>query len=367
MQYLGKVIGVAVALLMGGGFWGVVLGFLVGHMFDRARSRRLNLFANQQERQSLFFSTTFEVMGHPTKSKGRVTEADIHVANVLMDRMNLHGASRTAAQQAFRDGKADNYPLREKMRQLRSVCFGRFDLIRMFLEIQLQAAFADGELHPNEREVLFVIADELGISRAQFDQFLRMMQGGAQFGGGSQQRSYGQHGGNAGWQQAQRGPTLEDACNVLGVKPTDDAATVKRAYRKLMNEHHPDKLVAKGLPPEMMEMAKQKAREIQKARADQRAARLLTFPAPPVRRGVLTFDLSAAIQPPRMANFSVQHLHFQKTGLNAVLQIATGGGFAEPGGADHFINGKQCASRSLNSPCTSASVFFNPLLPLSTR
>ncbi|HBZ2837120.1 TPA: hypothetical protein MHL52_13280 [Klebsiella pneumoniae] len=86
MQYLGKVIGVAVALLMGGGFWGVVLGFLVGHMFDRARSRRLNLFANQQERQSLFFSTTFEVMGHLTKSKGRVTEADIHVANVLMDR-----------------------------------------------------------------------------------------------------------------------------------------------------------------------------------------------------------------------------------------------------------------------------------------
>jgi DnaJ like chaperone protein len=39
-------------------------------MFDRARSRRLNVFANQQERQSLFFSTTFEVMGHLTKSKG---------------------------------------------------------------------------------------------------------------------------------------------------------------------------------------------------------------------------------------------------------------------------------------------------------
>lgn len=53
-------------------------------------------------------------MGHLTKSKGRVTEADIHVANVLMDRMNLHGASRTAAQQAFRDGKADNYPCARK-------------------------------------------------------------------------------------------------------------------------------------------------------------------------------------------------------------------------------------------------------------
>lgn len=199
-------------------------------------------------------------MGHLTKSKGRVTEADIHIASRLMDRMNLHGASRTAAQNAFRVGKSDNYPLREKMRQFRSVCFGRFDLIRMFLEIQIQAAFADGSLHPNERAVLYVIAEELGISRAQFDQFLRMMQGGAQFGGGYQQQS-----GGGNWQQAQRGPTLEDACNVLGVKPTDDATTIKRAYRKLMSEHHPDKLVAKGLPPEMMEMAKQKAQEIQQA------------------------------------------------------------------------------------------------------
>ena len=67
--------------------------------------------------------------------------------------------------------KSDNYPLREKMRQFRSVCFGRFDLIRMFLESQIQAAFADGSLHPNERAVLYVIAEELGISRAQFDQF----------------------------------------------------------------------------------------------------------------------------------------------------------------------------------------------------
>lgn len=265
MQYWGKVVGVVIALFMGGGFWGAVLGLLIGHFFDKARSRKMAWFANQRERQTLFFATTFEVMGHLTKSKGRVTEADIQVASLFMDRMNLHGESRSAAQQAFRVGKTDNYPLRDKMRQFRSVCFGRFDLIRMFLEIQIQAAFADGSLHPSEREVLYVIAEELGISRLQFDQFLRMMQGGAQFGGGSQQQSYGQRGGNAGWQQAQRGPTLEDACNVLGVKATDDAATVKRAYRKLMSEHHPDKLVAKGLPPEMMEMAKQKAQEIQKA------------------------------------------------------------------------------------------------------
>ncbi|NLS54970.1 co-chaperone DjlA [Hafnia alvei] len=267
MQYWGKLIGLVLGLMSGTGFWGVVLGLLIGHMIDKSRQvRSSGYFSNQAQRQALFFSTTFQVMGHLTKSKGRVTEADIHVASALMERMQLHGAARTAAQQAFREGKQADFPLREKLRELRSICFGRVDLIRMFLEIQLQAAFADGSLHPNERAVLYVIAEELGFSRIQFDQFLSMMEGGRQFGGGYQQQGqYQQQGGYGGGYQRQTGPTLADACKVLGVKPNDDATTIKRAYRKLMSEHHPDKLVAKGLPPEMMEMAKQKAQEIQAA------------------------------------------------------------------------------------------------------
>lgn len=258
MRYWGKVLGVILGIFSGGGFWAIVLGLLIGHMVDRARGGSRPGFINQQQRQTLFFNTTFEVMGHLTKAKGRVTEADINLASALMDRMQLQGEGRAAAQRAFRVGKENDYPLREKMRELRGVCMGRFDLVRMFLEIQIQAAFADGSLHPNEREVLFVIAEELGISRVQFEQFLRMMEGGQQFGGGQYQQSQGGFG-------QQRGPTLDDACNVLGVKSTDEPTTIKRAYRKLMSEHHPDKLVAKGLPPEMMQMAKQKAQEIQAA------------------------------------------------------------------------------------------------------
>ncbi len=261
MQYWGKLLGLILGLMSGIGFWGIVLGLLVGHMIDKARSvKRSGFFSDQQTRQTVFFRTTFEVMGHLTKSKGRVTEADIQIASLFMDRMQLHGTQRESAQEAFRTGKGGNYPLREKMRDMRSVCFGRFDLIRTFLEIQIQAAFADGSLHPNERQVLYVIAEELGISRQQFDQFLSMMEGGQQFGGHQQgQHSYG------GYQRSSQGPTLADACKVLGVQPGDDATTIKRAYRKLMSEHHPDKLVAKGLPPQMMEMAKQKAQSIQSA------------------------------------------------------------------------------------------------------
>lgn len=261
MQYWGKLLGLMLGLMSGVGFWGIVIGLLVGHMFDKARSAKSRgYFADQQTRQTLFLRTTFEVMGHLTKSKGRVTEADIQIASLYMDRMQLHGEHRNIAQRAFHSGKESTYPLREKMRELRKVCFGRFDLIRTFLEIQIQAAFADGSLHPNERQVLYVIAEELGISRQQFDQFLSMMEGGQQFGGG-QQGHYSQ----GGFRQAPQGPTLADACKVLGVNPSDDGTTIKRAYRKLMSEHHPDKLVAKGLPPEMMEMAKEKAQSIQAA------------------------------------------------------------------------------------------------------
>lgn len=263
MRYWGKVIGFVLGLMSGGGFWAAVGGIIIGHIIDKAMSApKQHYFTSNQDRQALFFRATFQVMGHLTKSKGRVTDVDIQMATLQMDRMQLHGEARTAAQQAFREGKQGDFPLRQKLREVKSVCFGRFDLLRMFLEIQIQAAFADGNLHPKERQVLYVIAEELGVSQQQFDQFLRMMASGQQFGGGY---SHGQSGQQQGQAQGSRAPTLQDACSVLGVKTSDDNTAVKRAYRKLMSEHHPDKLVAKGLPPQMMELAKQKAQEIQSA------------------------------------------------------------------------------------------------------
>lgn len=294
MRYWGKLLGLILGIMSGGGVWGVITGVLMGHMVDRARAaRRRDFFSAQSTRQALFFLTTFQAMGHLSKSKGRVTEADIQAATLMMDRLELFGEARQAAQQAFREGKSNAFPVRTKLRKLRDACLGRFDMIRMFLDIQLQIAFNDGALHPNERRLLYVFADELGVTREQFEFFLRNMEGqqrqstqGQSTQGQSKQhqskqngksyqrrnQSYGgqSYGGQSqGGQRQQtpytRGPTLESACRTLGVRTSDDAATVKRAYRKLMNEHHPDKLVGKGLSPRMMDMAKRKAQDIQAA------------------------------------------------------------------------------------------------------
>ncbi|UDG80220.1 co-chaperone DjlA [Candidatus Steffania adelgidicola] len=266
MRYWGKILGVLLVILSGFGFWALVLALLIGYILDKTWSAHRmgpDSFSDQQTRQDIFFYTTFQVMGHLSKSKGRVTEADILHAHMLMTRMQLNNSLQNTAQEAFREGKKPYFPLRNQLRKFRQVCFDNFDLIRMFLEIQIQAAFADGLLHPKERQVLYVIAEELGISREQFHHFLSIIEAGSQFSGNrdshqSQYRPRGQ-------QQEEERPTLDDACNVLGVRLQDDSSTIKRAYRKLMSEHHPDKLVAKGLPSEMMEIAKQKTQAIQLA------------------------------------------------------------------------------------------------------
>ncbi|MFP3014417.1 MAG: co-chaperone DjlA [Arsenophonus sp.] len=261
MRYCGKVIGIMLGIMSGTHILGVVIGLVIGHAYDKAlESQNLEKLDTNQNYQVLFFASTFQILGHLTKSKGRVTEIDIKLATNLINKMQLHGYSRILAQNSFREGKEKDFPLRKTLRKLRRVCFGRFDLIKMFLEIQIQAAFSDGALHANEQKVLFIIAEELGISHNQFKQFLSVIRGSRRF-------EYNNDYFNESdiYQYAGQESGLVDACNVLGINFNDEYTKIKRAYRKLMAEYHPDKLIAKGFPPEMMETAKQKAQSIQAA------------------------------------------------------------------------------------------------------
>lgn len=277
MNFIGKIIGVFLGWKVGG-FFGAIAGLILGSIADKKLyelgSVSSSFFKKKTTRQDLFMQTTFAVLGHLSKSKGRVTEEDIQLANQLMIQLKLDDAGRKLAQDAFRRGKESDFPIRQVIREFRIGCGQRADLLRMFLQVQVQAAFADSELHENEKEVLYVIAEELGLSRMQFEQVIAMemaarafSQGGfyQQYQQGAYQGGYQYQQQNSGGYQHASGPTLNDAYKVLGVTESDEQNKVKRAYRRLMNEHHPDKLVAKGLPPEMMEMAKEKTQQIQAA------------------------------------------------------------------------------------------------------
>ncbi|AIW19928.1 co-chaperone DjlA [Vibrio coralliilyticus] len=273
MHIFGKILGTFFGFLMGGPF-GAIFGLFLGHQFDKARRLRQAGFnsgfgggPSQAERQEEFFKAAFAVMGHVAKAKGQVTREEIQLATTMMERMNLHGELRRAAQNAFREGKDADFPLNTVLERVRISSGGRFDLMQFFLELQISAAFADGDIHPSERSVLHKVAKGLGFSSDQLEQRLRMQEAAFRF----QQGGFGGHSGSGhshqsgGWQHASTADQLSDAYKLLGVDSSADTKTVKRAYRKLMNEHHPDKLMAKGLPPEMMNVAKEKAQEIQNA------------------------------------------------------------------------------------------------------
>ncbi len=276
MGVFGKILGAFFGFLFGGPL-GALFGLFLGHQFDKARRLSQAGFQagtfsgeSQAQRQAEFFRAAFSVMGHVAKAKGQVTREEIQLASAMMERMQLDSEQKKAAQDAFREGKSADFPLIDVLERVRISSAGRFDLLQFFLELQISAAFADGELHPSERLVLHTIATELGFSPQQLEQRLQMQQAAFRFHRGaeggrqhSQEQYHYHHAGNP--HQAASAFQLADAYKVLGVPEGAQAKDVKRAYRKLMNEHHPDKLVAKGLPPEMMEMAKEKAQEIQSA------------------------------------------------------------------------------------------------------
>lgn len=272
MHFIGKLMGFILGLRYGGIF-GAIFGTIIGHLVDKKiyemGSVSSSFFNPKLTRQQLFFQTTFAVMGHVSKSKGRVTEQDIQLAQSLMARLELDNQARQMAQDAFSRGKETDFPLRQVIREFRLGCGRRPDLLRMFLDIQIQTALSDGQLEVNEKQLLGIIAQELGVSAMQFEQMMAMIYATQHFTSGAYQQQ-----GNYQYHQHQQGgystqqpnqSQLDSAYKILGVSDTDEQITVKRAYRKLMNEYHPDKLVAKGLPPEMMEMAKEKAQKIQSA------------------------------------------------------------------------------------------------------
>ncbi len=255
MRIWGKVFGFLLGFLAGNLF-GALFGLWLGHKFDRGLGFDFNTLNQESDakRQQDFFISTFSVMGHITKASGRVTEDEIAFARHAMKKWGLNQEMVRLAQQAFSDGKRGDFDLSKQLKLLKRSCFARHDLLQMFVEIQIQAAFADGELHPKERKILHTIARNFGLSSRELDMLLDRIQAGEQF---------HQQGQASTPQQAKQ--NLANAYKILGVNQQTEAREIKRAYRKLMAQHHPDKLVAKGLPPELMEEAKQKTQDIQAA------------------------------------------------------------------------------------------------------
>ncbi len=239
---------------------GLVIGAIVGYVIEQgigakaAGGRGSRASADADGVSNLFFRTTFELMGQVAKSDGRVSEAEIEAARGLMRQLNLGPRDVSLAIACFRTGKSPAYDVDFSVERLREACGLRHDLLRAFIELQLRAALAGNGLSPPARRILTRVAERLGMSGLEFARMEAALRGRGQSAGEN---------------------PLADSYAELDVEPSASDQDIVKAYRRQMSRHHPDKLVANGLPESMAQVAKEKTQRIQEAYEAIRAARAM--------------------------------------------------------------------------------------------
>jgi DnaJ like chaperone protein len=255
MDWWGKLIGGTFGFMLGGPL-GALLGTAIGHNFDKGLQGiqyRGNYTSGDPQRvKAAFFTATFYLMGHVCKADGRVTPDEIKTARQIMSQMQLSSEQRKAAIVLFNQGKNADFVLEEIMLQLRMEIGRSINIKRMFMEIQCHAIYADGVIHPAEKGLLLNVCDLLGFPRHEFENMVIAI--GAQI--------HHQHSASG---SGVEGMSMDDAYKILNIPTNATKEEVKRAYRRLTSQHHPDKLVSKGLPEEMMKVAAERTHEIRQA------------------------------------------------------------------------------------------------------
>jgi DnaJ like chaperone protein len=269
MAWKGKFFGALIGLLVTRNVWGAVVGAMIGAMFDQGAVFGYGGHATATPGagdgpyasiSEVFFRTTFELMGHVAKSDGHVSEAEIGAARGLMQELRLGAREIDAAIACFRFGKSAAYNVHTSIEGLRAACAMRHDLTRAFVELQLRAALDGNGISPPARTILTWVAERLGISGLEFahiEAVVRARQAGRSGAGG----------------RASAQKPLAESYAELEIAAGISDQEVTKAYRRQMSRHHPDKLVANGLPESMAQVAKEKTQRIQEAYEAIRAAR----------------------------------------------------------------------------------------------
>lgn len=235
--------------------WFALLGLVLGHWFDRKFDEGYRNFERQGAsvgRVSEDFSRAlFQTMGHLAKVDGRVSEDEIRAARSVMHRVGLGPAMVRRAISWFDDGKRAGFPLLQTMRQLRRVGARRADQRIMFVRLLLEVALAKDRLHQKERAMIWTICTELDIGRVEFAQLEAMIRA---------QRGF-KHS-PAGDADARR---VRSAYRTLGVEESTTNDEIKKAYRRLMNKNHPDKIASGNPEAAVIAEAERRTRDIRTA------------------------------------------------------------------------------------------------------
>jgi DnaJ like chaperone protein len=233
----------------------LIVLLLVAYQFYRGFRHSMNSFERQGESpvrvSDEFVRALFGCMGHLAKVDGRVSEDEIRAARLIMHRLGLSPAQVRRAIHWFDEGKQPGFPLVQSVREVRRVSGRSASKRTLFLRLLLEVVLAKSTLSKQERSMLWTICNELDIGRVELAQLEAMIRAQKGF-----KRSPE---GNA---DAAR---LRQAYATLGVSPESGNDEIKKAYRRLMNRNHPDKIAGDNPGAEVVAEAERRTREVRVA------------------------------------------------------------------------------------------------------
>ncbi|RZB37009.1 MAG: DnaJ like chaperone protein [Desulfobacteraceae bacterium Eth-SRB2] len=240
MGFLGKVIGGTIGFAMAGPL-GAIAGAALGHAFDSGgqtyyTTERARLSAGE-EAQFTFFVAAFSMLAKLVKADGQVSKEEINaVENFMVYDLNLNPESKRLATNIFHTAidSPDNFNAfaGQFYNQFRS----QYQMLDLMIDILVRVSVADGRLNPNEEKL---ILSAVRIFNFNDEKYRKL------------KSKYIQN--------------VEKYYAVLGCDRNDSNEHIKKQYRKLVSDYHPDKIASKGLPEEFGKFASDKFREIQSA------------------------------------------------------------------------------------------------------
>ena len=263
MQILGKIIGSSLGFIMAGPI-GAILGVMIGNMFDKGLSQHMSQsfqHFHREKRETVtnaFIKTSACLMGFFAKADGRVSEDEIEYANQIFKELKLNPEQKQNAKEWFTTSKNGQVSLDDQIRMLLYLKEKNVFLCKNCLDISFQMIKIDG-MNANKIHFLNLILNALGFAPVEplFSQsaFWEDLQ--------NQTRNRSYH------YQAPPAQSstnrVDEAFKTLNLSPQATQADVKKAYRKLMSQYHPDKMMAKGASTDEVKKATEKTQQISKA------------------------------------------------------------------------------------------------------
>lgn len=237
MGWLGKIVGGTLGFALGGPL-GAIAGAALGHTFDATDNQypRARL-SYHEEAQMTFFVATFSMLAKVAHADGRISPEEIQaVEDFMANELNLTPESKRFAVEIFETAINSPMAFQDFAGQFYHQFHNQPRLLDLMIDVLLRLSVADGALSDSEEKLISSAARTFRFSEQKYNEL-----------------------------KARYAPDFEKYYAILGIHSRASDDEIKRQYRKLVKEYHPDKIASKGLPEEFNKFANDKFREIQDA------------------------------------------------------------------------------------------------------